>query len=280
MNKTFTPLRYPGGKSQFYDCVVKIIVENNLNNITYIEPFAGGAGVAMRLLIEGLVDSIVINDLDYAIFAFWYTVLNDTDWLIESIERCDINIETWKIQKKIYLNPKEHSLKEVGFATFFLNRCNRSGILSAGPIGGKKQEGNYKIDCRFNKSTLISIIRMISLNKNRIKLFNLDATDLIRMFKNETDTLWFIDPPYFGKGEELYKNSFSPSDHKHLSRIINQYLNNQAWILTYDVCDDIFSLYNNHRFRKISLSYSVGSKRKEEEYLFFNNLKINKELIL
>lgn len=280
MGKTFTPLRYPGGKSQFYKSVHSIIIRNNVQNATYIEPFAGGAGVAIRLLIEGVVDEIIINDIDYAIYSFWDTLKNETDWLINKIINTPVTISEWNKQKRIYLNQKKYSKRDVGFATLFLNRCNRSGILTAGPIGGKNQTGSYKIDCRFNKDKIISIIRMISFYKNRIKVYNLDATDLICSLKDITNSFWFIDPPYFVKGAELYKNSFCYNDHRRLSNVIKDNLKEASWILTYDVCDEIFELYKTFRYKKILLSYTVENKRKENEYLFFNNLSIEKELLL
>lgn len=279
MPRSFTPLRYPGGKSQFYDNVVRILTFNNIQHATYIEAFAGGAGVAIRLLLEGLVDNIIINDIDPAIYSFWHTVVHNNKWLIDKINDTKITIEEWNHQKDIYLNYKQHSVKEVGFATLFLNRCNRSGILSAGPIGGKNQIGNYKIDCRFNKNNIISIIQRIGFYKNRIKVYKYDATLLIKKMKNVEGAFWFIDPPYYVKGEELYKNSFSHNDHVRLSKVIKKELVDVQWILTYDVCDEIYNLYNSYKHAKILLSYSVEKKRKEYEFLFFNNLCINNEVL-
>lgn len=280
MNKTFTPLRYPGGKSQFYNQVKKILLSNNIQHSTYIEPFAGGAGVAIRLLLEGYVDNIIINDIDEAIYAFWHTVLFDNGWLVSKIYDTEVNMAEWEKQKNIYLNHEKYSLKELGFATLFLNRCNRSGILSAGPIGGKKQLGNYKIDCRFNKQKLISCIRDIGMYKKRIKVYNLDAIDLIKKRKHDDNTFWFIDPPYFVKGAELYKNSYEKKDHQRLASIIKKNLNNQSWILTYDIHDNIYELYKNYQHECITLTYSVEKKRKEQEFLFFNKLIIREDLLV
>lgn len=280
MVKTFTPLRYPGGKSQFYKQICAIMDSNHIQNATYIEPFAGGAGVAIRLLLEGRVDNIIINDIDYAIYCFWHTLLNETEWLINKIENTKITIEEWDKQKYIYSNQSKFAKKEIGFATLFLNRCNRSGILLAGPIGGRKQCGTYKIDCRFNKTKIIHLIRIIALLKSKISVFNKDALDLINDFKSATNTFWFIDPPYFVKGAELYKNAFSPDEHKKLSRAITENLSASTWILTYDVCNEILELYKDYNYRKILLSYAVEIKRKENEYLFFNNLHIEGDLLV
>ena len=137
-----------------YDTVLSILKKNNLQGCHYVEPFAGGAGIAIRLLFEGVVTQITINDFDNAIYSFWYSIVYQTEEFISTIERTPITAEEWDRQKNIYVNGNDHSSLELGFATFFLNRTNRSGILKAGPIGGFSQDGDYKIDCRFNKLRL------------------------------------------------------------------------------------------------------------------------------
>lgn len=272
MPHTLTPLRYPGGKSQFYEQIKKIIRDNHINNFKYIEPFAGGAGIAIKLLLDGICDEIIINDVDTVIYSFWYTVINEAEWLIDKIASTDISIDEWYKQKYIYDNNKNFSIRDIGFSVLFLNRCNRSGILAAGPIGGKNQTGKYKLDCRFNKIGLMNKIRRIAEYSSKIRIYNLDATDLIFKFKNNSDTFWFIDPPYFKKGNELYKNSFDYNKHNELSKAIKRYLINQRWLLTYDYCDDVLKLYDGVSHKAITLNYSVGTKRKETEHLFYNNL--------
>lgn len=274
MPYTFTPLRYPGGKTQFYNRVVNIFHINNIDMPVYIEPFAGGAGLALKLLLTNKVKKIIINDLDEGVFSFWDTVINESDWLIHKIETIDITFNEWEKQKSIYNNASSFSKKEVGFAFLFLNRCNRSGILYAGPIGGKKQNGKFKLDCRFNKTRLIELIKRLALLKNCIQIFNLDALDFINKFKAIDNSFWFIDPPYFVKGSQLYRNSFQYRDHEQLALKIDACLKKQRWILTYDNHDSIVNFYKNYNHRLVSLTYSVGTKKKEYELLFFNNLVV------
>ncbi|TOD09223.1 DNA adenine methylase, partial [Vibrio parahaemolyticus] len=167
----YSPLRYPGGKSKLTAYVVETLKLNELEGGTYVEPFAGGCAIAWYLLLEGHVENVWINDLDPAIHAFWYSVLNRTDDLCQLIENTDVTIEEWHIQKSIYANDRTNSL-ELGFATFFLNRTNRSGIIKAGVIGGLEQNGNYLLDCRFNKERLIEQIRAIAACRDNIILTN------------------------------------------------------------------------------------------------------------
>ena len=181
MNPSHSPLRYPGGKGVLSDFITDVVLCNNLEECTYIEPFAGGAGAALTLLFEGIVNELYLNDADVSISAFWYSVLNETERLLEMVNDTKVTIDEWQVQKKIFLNEKEDLLK-LGFAVLFLNRCNRSGIIySAGPIGGYKQSGNWSIDVRFNKYSLKKRIEKIALHKDRITIYNVEAIRFLKM---------------------------------------------------------------------------------------------------
>lgn len=275
MGTSYSPLRYPGGKNQMYDTILKIIKNNNLEGCHYIEPFAGGAGIAIRLLIDGIVNKITINDYDKAIYAFWYSIIYQSDDFINLIETTPITINEWYRQKYIYLNKDKYTPLELGFATFFLNRTNRSGILKAGPIGGYSQEGNYKIDCRFNKVRLISLIKKIAQKEKQINICNLDAKSLISNFNdNANDSFFFIDPPYFKKGKKLYTNFFIPEDHEELAQIIETNLSDIPWIVTYDFCHEIKEIYSGRIANILSLNYSLQEKKKSKEFMFYNKLEV------
>ena len=273
MGISYSPLRYPGGKNQMYDMVVNILMKNQLQGCHYIEPFAGGAAIAIHLLFDEIVSEITINDFDYAIYSFWFSIINKTSAFIELIEKTPITICEWYRQKEIYINSDNYTPLEVGFATFFLNRTNRSGILNAGPIGGYSQNGNYKIDCRFNKLRLITLIRKISEKKSQINVCNWDAKELITNFERN-HSFFFIDPPYFTKGKKLYTNFFEQEDHEELALIIENELYDTPWIVTYDYCQEIKQIYASRKSNTLLLNYSLQSKKKAYEFMFHNKLKI------
>lgn len=220
---TDTPLRYPGGKSQLIPFVIELMQTNNLFYGEYAEPFAGGSGIAMTLLLNGYVDQIYINDIDPAIYSFWFSVLYHNDGLCQMIEEADVTVEQWRHHRKIIFDDSITDILKVGFATLFLNRTNRSGILRAGVIGGLNQDGNYKLDCRFKKTDLIRKIRRIASYKSQIRLSKLDALDFIKTVIPQTGlrTLVNLDPPYYGKGHELYTNYYQSDDHARLARAVS-----------------------------------------------------------
>lgn len=265
MAKTLSPLRYPGGKSCYLPLIADIIKLNQLEGCVYAEPFAGGAGAALALLELGIVSKILLNDLDIAIYSFWDSVLNNTSNFIDLIEKTPITVNEWKIQKTIYKKQKEVSL-ELGFATFFLNRCNRSGIILANPIGGINQTGNYKISARFNKEKLIEKIAFIASKKQQIKIYNLDATEFVsRLRYRKQKVLVYFDPPYYKKGELLYLNHFSSQDHQTLKdSIINC---KYPWLLSYDNNQAIIELYAEKKFYTQTLNYSIKKPSKAKELI-------------
>lgn len=265
----YSPLRYPGGKSKLTAYILETIRLNGLNGGVYIEPFAGGAAIAWYLLLEGHVEEVYINDLDLSIYAFWYSVLKDTDALCALIEETEITVDEWRIQKEIQKSTNT-SLLHKGFSTLFLNRTNRSGILKAGVIGGLKQDGNYKIDCRFDKTKLIQKIQHIASKRDCINLSNLDGVDFINEIVPHVDDkcLVNIDPPYYVKGKGLYQNFFKHDDHHRLYQSVKNI--RQPWIVTYDDTPEINDFYSEFTPRHFGLTYTAQEKRRGSEVIIHN----------
>lgn len=279
MPTTDTPLRYPGGKSQLTPLILDVLRANDLFYGEYAEPFAGGAGIAVKLLLNGYVHRIYLNDFDPSIYAFWHSLLHETDRFCEMIQSVDVTMEEWHRQRHIYLSDTEN-LIERGFAALFLNRTNRSGILKAGVIGGLSQQGNYKLDCRFNKDGLVHKVRRISKKADQIVLTNLDAVDFIKQVLPTTakNTLVNLDPPYFKKGQELYTNAYEPSDHADLAKKVRKI--KRHWIVTYDDAEEIRALYENLPMFSNSLNYTAQVKRVGTELLIADpRLKLPEDLL-
>lgn len=266
---TISPLRYPGGKGSLYSALKSFVRANDLTQGTYVEPYAGGAGAALALLVTGQVQRIVINDLDPAIFAFWSAIVTEPVRFSERIAKADLTVKEWSRQKEAYLSGTA-DLFELGFATFYLNRTNRSGVLNGGPIGGMDQTGNYKIDARFNKETLTERIRVIGLHARRISVTNTDGIKVIRKYVRRSNALVYADPPYFNKAGSLYLNSFDDNDHTTLAECLNGY-SDTRWMLTYDNVPQVQALYSDRRSTPFSLNYSAHRVVKAQEIMVFSD---------
>lgn len=266
-----SPLRYPGGKNFLATYIEELIYSKKLNRSTYVEPFCGGSAVALYLLINNHVLDIIINDFDRSIYAFWYSVINLTDELCKLILDTKIDMVEWYKQKKIQANKNEADMLELGFSTLFLNRTNRSGILKAGVIGGLNQDGNFKLDCRYNKEKIINKIELIATFKQKIALYNLDTEDLIDnvISRVEKKSFIFFDPPYYKKGESLYTNFYKHEDHISLANKIKS-IKYHSWIVTYDNELEITEMYKSFKQATYELNYSAQKKYKGKEVIIYS----------
>ena len=266
-----SPLRYPGGKTALGPFLAETIALNGLANCAYFEPFAGGAGAALWLLRKGIVSEVHINDLDPCVAAFWQAALGEPDRFSDAIMSAKLDIDEWRRQRDIHTARDASKPFELGFATFYLNRCNRSGVLSdAGPIGGYAQTGKWKMDARFYRESLATRVRELGRLSDRIHLSDLDAQrfliEKLPRGRGRSRVFAYLDPPYWGKGGRLYFNSYTPEDHEALSA----YMQRQRalrWVMSYDDAVDIRRMYSAACTRHLSLRYNLSKSRTAQELL-------------
>lgn len=267
----FTPLRYPGGKGKLAEFVKRLIEVNRLSDGDYVEPYAGGAAVALELLFTGYVSHVHINDLSRPIYAFWKAVLTDSERLIRLVLSTKLNVTTWRKQRAILRKQEEHDDLTVGFAAFYLNRTNRSGILNGGVIGGLDQSGPWKIDARYNGNELAFRIERIAALSGRISLTRMDALQFLQSGSKywTAKTLIYLDPPYFMKGRQLYDDYYVESDHERLARFVSEKLTKQRWIVSYDNVREVRALYRQHSLMSYGIAYSARIACEGTEIMFF-----------
>lgn len=264
-----SPLRYPGGKGKLANFVKLLLSHNGLADVHYVEPYAGGASIALSLLYEEYARHIHINDLNPAIFALWHSVLDETEALCRLVRDTAVTLEERERQRRIQTDASA-SLLELGFSTFFLNRVNRSGIIRGGVIGGKNQDGPWGMDARYNKSDLILRIQKIARYRRRIHLYNVDAAQFITEHIKElpANSFVYLDPPYYAKGKDLYQHFYAHGDHETIARKVPEI--SQPWIVSYDAHLRLLPLYEGFRSIRYGLSYSAQNRYKGAEVIFFS----------
>jgi DNA adenine methylase len=261
-----SPLRYPGGKAALAGFFGELVGRLGMRSATYVEPYAGGAGAGIALLRHDIVQQLVINDADPAVYCFWASVTAEPDRFAALIADTPLNVEEWRRQKRIYRAADESDALALGFAFFYLNRTNRSGIANAGPIGGVNQDGTYKIDARFNRDQLVKRVAAIGALASRITVLGLDGMAVVARYITDSSTFIYIDPPYVDMGGSLYLNAFTHRDHADLAGMLDRQPDGN-WVVTYDPSDFIRQLYQQHDVHEYQLSYSAHRTGKTRELL-------------
>lgn len=280
--KLYTPLRYPGGKAQFAPFIAKVMELNNLVGGHYLEPYAGGAGVALELLFHGYASHVHINDLDPAVHAFWATVTTHPDALLQLLHDTPVTMDEWFRWRSILRGEVEATLIERGFATLFMNRTNRSGILKGGVIGGLAQAGAYKLDARLKKDALATRIKRIADHSEKISVYSEDALLLLTRSSEflPERSITYLDPPYYVKGQGLYRNYYKHDDHLDIAKAIQSSTFDLPWVVSYDNAKEICAMYGMSKALTYGLNYTAQKRYVGNEVMFFSRkLRVPEELV-
>ncbi|GED53190.1 DNA adenine methylase [Brevibacillus borstelensis] len=281
MPTTINPLRYPGAKRQLVPYISRLLESNNLLGSTFYEPYAGSAVVGLELLQKGLINKLILVEKDVLIYSFWKCVFSCAEELCNRIEETSIDIKTWITLKPLrdVKNPHDSNLLDLGFAGLFFNRTNFSGILKANPIGGINQDSSYKIDCRFNKPLLIALIKKLAQLKDRVEIHWDDAINFMNKIKSnflKEKSFVYFDPPYYSKGEKLYRHFYSSVDHESLANFV-RHSKHYDWLISYDDAPYICGLYSGigAKYCPFYLDYSVSKKQRSTgKELLISNLPL------
>jgi DNA adenine methylase len=272
-NKLYTPLRYPGGKARFAPFISRVMEANGLAGGHYLEPYAGGAGVALELLYHGYASHVHINDLDPAVHSFWVAVTKEPDEVLKLLYDTPVTMDQWFKWRSILRGDVEVDLVERGFATLFMNRTNRSGILKGGVIGGLGQSGSYKIDARFKKDVLAGRIRKIADHTNHITVYGEDALALLQRCATflPKESLLYLDPPYYEKGQGLYRNFYVHDDHLQVAEALQSDKFMLPWVVSYDNAIEICDMYQHSKGFTYNLNYTAQKRYIGNEVMFFSH---------
>ena len=257
-----SPLRYPGGKRRLAGYVAAAIRLNKLRPKLFVEPFAGGASVALQLLNDGLVERIALGEKDPLLAGFWKTVFNDHEWLIRNLRATEPTLANWDRLK----NREHRDDRSRALACVFLNRTSFSGIIApgGGPLGGRAQTSPYTIGCRYAADAVARRITQAARLADRVLFVNRgDWQHTLRRVKargyGRDEVLYYFDPPFYYKADKLYRFFFDDTDHRRLRDALGAL--GQPWVLSYDAAGPIIELYRRDGVgpRQVELLYSAAN---------------------
>lgn len=266
-----SPLRYPGGKGRLTQHVIDLIEMNGLVGGHYAEPYAGGAGIAISLLYLEYADHVHLNDLDRSVYAFWRSIIDNTEEFTRLVRDTPLTVDEWRKQRALQFSKEPIETLKLGFSTFYLNRTSRSGIIRGGVIGGINQDGKWKMDARYHPANLIKRIEKVASYGSRISLYNMDTVDLISdvLPTLPARSLIYLDPPYYHHGHRLYKASYKHDDHARIASLVGDI--RQNWIVSYDDVEPIRELYSSYRQQSFGLRYNAARRYNGVEVMVYCN---------
>ncbi|MDI1463302.1 DNA adenine methylase [Catellatospora sp. KI3] len=247
-----SPLRYPGAKSGIARCIAELIKANAKKPPFFLEPFAGGAATTLRLLADGIVSHAIIGDADPLVANFWITAATRPEWLVDRMIDEPVTLDRWDYWRAY--EQKSPDDPELAVKCLFLNRTTFSGILHgrAGPIGGRKQESDYAIGCRFNKDALAERIRFVGdlyRSGRLVAAWRGEWQQTLKLFGEQFpeyaasgDVVVYLDPPYVDKADRLYTAEYAAFNHLQLAAQLLHHVP-YRWVLSYDDHADIRALY-------------------------------------
>jgi len=257
-----SPLRYPGGKRRLAGYIAATIRLNGLRPKLFVEPFAGGASVALQLLNDGLVESIALGEKDPLLAGFWKTVFTDHEWLIEKLRDTEPTLTNWDRFK----NGQHRTDRQRALACIFLNRTSFSGIIapSAGPLGGRTQQSAYPIGCRYTVELITRRITQAAQLAERVLFVNHgDWRHTVWRVKarryQPNEVLYYFDPPFYYKANDLYRFFFDAANHRKLHDALGAL--GQPWLLSYDAAKPIIEMYRQNGIgpKRVELLYSAAN---------------------
>ena len=113
------------------------------------------------------------------------------------------------------------------------------------------------------------LIIRIAKYANHIHIYNEDALSLLQKVNTllPEKSLIYLDPPYYVKGQGLYRNFYNHNDHVNICNALGSV--NRKWIVSYDNCSEIKKIYQKYRQDEYFLTYCAYNKVKGSEIMIY-----------
>lgn len=238
--------RYPGGKTWLIPRIREWLTSLPKKPKLLVEPFAGGGIVSLTAAFEGLVEKVLLVEMDDEVAAVWQTIVDGrAEWLAKRIEDFNMSLETAK--EIVFSSPT--STDEIAFRTIVKNRTYHGGILADGSTFLKHGESGKGVRSRWYAATLARRLRDIDSIRDRIDFVHGDAFEIMKQYGNKKTTVWFVDPPYTAGGKSAGSRLYTHSkvDHERVFSMMEKVQGDS--LLTYDIADEVKILAEKYHFQ-------------------------------
>ncbi len=241
----YSPFRYPGGKTWFIPTFRRWMTALPQRPLRLVEPFAGGGGISLTAIMEGLADEVVMVELDEQVAAVWQTIIRgDAEWLARKILSFDLTPES--ARETLERTPRD--TRQLAFQTILRNRVLHGGILARGSSLIKRGENGKGITSRWYPATLARRIMNIARVADRIRFVHGDGMQVLEGMMDDEAAAFFIDPPYTAGGKRAGRRLYTHHevDHERLFSLCAQLCGH--FLMTYDNAEEVRELADRHGF--------------------------------
>lgn len=241
-----SPFRYPGGKTWFVPAFRQWMQSLNKKPEVLVEPFAGGATIALTAVCEGWTDHAVLIELDPDVAAVWQVITSgDAPLLAEKILSFDLSLDSVKSELSHVAKDTLH----LAFQTVLRNRTFHGGILAAGAGLIKSGEAGKGISSRWYPQTLAKRFLALHVVRQRLTVLCSDALQSAQGYQRDSKCVFFIDPPYTAGGKKAGRRlySFFDLDHSELFRFCANIAGD--FVMTYDNAAEVVALADEQKFQ-------------------------------
>lgn len=250
MNNDIYPLPWVGGKRRFVGRILPHLVPHLRPGRPYLEPFAGGAAVALTLLHRFPWLDVWINDANPDVSAFWKTLQADPDYLIDRMRREHPERGAWHHYRTATpTDPNEQAWRL--YALHAWSYSQKGGSFNPGH-GARTRLDTKEIQFR-TASRLLRDCRITNLD--------------FRAGLNESGVA-YCDPPYFIARRGYYAHPFNHLDHLDLARLL--LARSDPWLLSYGEHPAVHFRFKHCCIEPVRFARGLGGPKRDYRELLIH----------
>ena len=264
-----SPFRYPGGKTWLVPLARKWWKSLGRKPELLIEPFAGGGIIGLTASFEDFADHVILVEKDPDVVAVWKCICSGNYPVL-----CNriLTFEVSEENVRQTLADESQCIEEIAFRTIIKNRMFHGGILAPGASLMKSGENGKGLKSRWYAKTLSDRITAIGKIRHRFTVIEGDAMDVMTTYKDTSNAVFFIDPPYTASGKKAGSRLYRYCDLNHSALFELAASLSGEFLMTYDDAEGVRELAMRSKFDMELVAMKNTHHAKMTELLIGRNL--------